>query len=829
MLTAESLETRALLTTFYVAGGAGGNVPGDGSIHSPFMTINAGVAAAMQNSEADEIVIASHANGAAYHETVTFLDKGADRSAITIRGASGDRADVVLTPFSGPGIFADAPIELTIADLSVDNPYSAGIRVIDGDVTVENVHVTGSMTNSGIVHQQGDLTVRDSLLENNYQGLWSAELRDDFNNQIGLPGDLTVENTVTRNNNAQGIYMRNATGAVTLRDVDSYENRLNGFVAFNEQSLRIEGGNFHDNGESGAAVVESSGVAIVDAEFTDNDHSGVWTRASDSLNFEGGLFEGNTRRGLFLVDSAAASISNVTVSGNAYGGIHIEGADGVSIDQAIVTGNGDIVDNISIGGGGIHIQPSTAAPIAISNSRVNDNATRGNGGGIEVWAYNYSVNSNFLTNVTISDTEVTGNQIAPDVARNGGGIALFGPIDAILEDVEVRGNTARGTAGLHAFTAFPSIDGFGSMSVSDSTIADNVAWREGPGIGAGSAGVFHGGGDIHMKGTTISGNDGGNAGGVYLRSLSGDITNTTISGNNGDLTGGLVSNVGHSPLVLRHVTIVDNYGGNTGGITSLTPQLQVGNSVVARNTSGVVNEGPNAVPPQNMSGWLTSLGGNFFAEAVGATIAGNQTDQVGTRDQPLDPLLGSLEDNGGPTLTHAPLPSSPLVDAGNANVTDTLAEDQRGADRIQGAGVDIGAVEQTVYVAETEPLKNRLNLNSADKGNKSVSLVLHSTDDLDATLVDVSTIVWASTVVTKDSLRDVDGDGDLDLILEFRLRETDLVDRYRDALIDDPDNNEQTVAVPLAAKTIGGARVQSSADVDLVMTGKALREILQSI
>jgi len=54
-------------------------------------------------------------------------------------------------------------------------------------------------------------------------------------------------------------------------------------------------------------------------------------------------------------------------------------------------------------------------------------------------------------------------------------------------------------------------------------------------------------------------------------------------------------------------------------------------------------------------------------------------------------LLGPLQDNGGDTLTHALLPSSPAIDAGDAD--NCPATDQRGIPRPQGAGCDIGAYE----------------------------------------------------------------------------------------------------------------------------------------
>ncbi|NJL12508.1 MAG: T9SS type A sorting domain-containing protein [Microscillaceae bacterium] len=55
-----------------------------------------------------------------------------------------------------------------------------------------------------------------------------------------------------------------------------------------------------------------------------------------------------------------------------------------------------------------------------------------------------------------------------------------------------------------------------------------------------------------------------------------------------------------------------------------------------------------------------------------------------------DPLLGPLQDNGGPTLTMALLPGSPAIDAGG-NFPLTTATDQRGSARI--GKPDIGAFE----------------------------------------------------------------------------------------------------------------------------------------
>src|SRR5262249_23680459 len=71
------------------------------------------------------------------------------------------------------------------------------------------------------------------------------------------------------------------------------------------------------------------------------------------------------------------------------------------------------------------------------------------------------------------------------------------------------------------------------------------------------------------------------------------------------------------------------------------------------------------------------------------------SDQVGTSANPLNPLVGPLHDNGGPTPTMALLFGSGAIDAGdNANGgLSGPAIDQRGLARIANGTIDIGAFE----------------------------------------------------------------------------------------------------------------------------------------
>ena len=93
---------------------------------------------------------------------------------------------------------------------------------------------------------------------------------------------------------------------------------------------------------------------------------------------------------------------------------------------------------------------------------------------------------------------------------------------------------------------------------------------------------------------------------------------------------------------------------------------------------------------------------NLIGNSAGATISSAQfSDQIGTPGATIDPLLGPLQDNGGPTFTHALLSGSPAIDKGHSSGS---ATDQRGFTRpggqptienatIDGDGGDIGAYE----------------------------------------------------------------------------------------------------------------------------------------
>src|SRR5262249_17849692 len=138
---------------------------------------------------------------------------------------------------------------------------------------------------------------------------------------------------------------------------------------------------------------------------------------------------------------------------------------------------------------------------------------------------------------------------------------------------------------------------------------------------------------------------------------------------------------------------VRNTALNGGGVYYTGPdEAKVKNTIIALNQATAGGTGPDVF------GTFTSEGHNLIGDPTGSSGFGASGDQVGTPQTRLDPKLGPLQNNGGPTRTHALLPGSPAIDRGdNGGV---LATDQRGAARIKdgdGNGskvVDVGAFER---------------------------------------------------------------------------------------------------------------------------------------
>jgi hypothetical protein len=141
---------------------------------------------------------------------------------------------------------------------------------------------------------------------------------------------------------------------------------------------------------------------------------------------------------------------------------------------------------------------------------------------------------------------------------------------------------------------------------------------------------------------------------------------------------------------LNNVTITKNSAatGDGGGINNWFGTVNLRNTIIAGNID------PGGQAP-DCSGGPNSLGYNLIGDSNGCAFPTTTGDQVGSPGVPLNPKLGSLANNAGPTKTHALFVTSPAINGGDD--TTCLATDQRGVTRSGvGAHCDIG-VRGTVY------------------------------------------------------------------------------------------------------------------------------------
>jgi hypothetical protein len=339
------------------------------------------------------------------------------------------------------------------------------------------------------------------------------------------------------------------------------------------------------------------------------------------------------------------------------------------------------------------------------------------------------------TDVTINHLTVTGGNMT-SADEYGGGIHVAGNLT--LNDSTVTGNTvAASGGGIY-------VRDVGMLTVNRSTVSGNTAGVEG-------GGLFNDG-VLAISNSAISGNTAPNSsGGGLVNSGAGGLTlhNSTISGNSaGQHGGGLV--LGGS-ATLDSVTVANNTSVSFGagvypkgvGVITMT------NSILADNTSTDYSAGSGAVDCGSIGGnhtWAQSHNLVEDGDTCRITAAG-----VNNTIEGVDPQLGPLADNGGSTLTHAPLDGSPVVDAGST----TLTVDQRGVTRPFDVNDDIGAVESFLCAGDNWSVSTEAELDRAitcfNTKTLAATHVITLTRDIDLTAsTPAINNITATLVITGD-------------------------------------------------------------------------------
>lgn len=431
-----------------------------------------------------------------------------------------------------------------------------------------------------------------------------------------------------------------------------------------------------------------------------------------------------------------SDVTAVTIGGPGAAGLTIDGeekARALKIDPAdtaiVITIEGITIEKgriegftLGTAGGGAIYQEAGAVHLDGVTLKSNSIGDGRNGGAIDFRGGELTVKDS-----TLEDNS-TGSAITNDGGDGGAIYENVGPHEALI----VRGSTLKGSRAVRGAGIFQDE---GTLLVQDSGVEGGEAEEDGGGIFADTNGALAA---TTIEGATLSGNkSGGDGGGLISHNFETEVmvTATTVDGNEAAGGGGGIAiesptlvnestishnkglggaggiEVGFNGLRLLTSTVADNYGigievqgdteivgstifgnGQEGLFDSATTAPKVTSTIIAGNATEDPSASDCAGEPES--------GGNNLVEHPGSECefhaAGDQTS--------VDPLLGTLTDNGGPTETVAPISRlSPAINHGS----NPASFDQRGRTRPVPEGVtntDVGAVEVQLPVNDpSEP------------------------------------------------------------------------------------------------------------------------------
>jgi len=584
-------------------------------------------------------------------------------------------------PGSGGGIRDQGNASLTLTNMVV----TGNIATADG----------GGLVMDNIVNSSWTLAVNNSTISDNHAGDAGGGIDTDGNGQVVITNTTITGNTDL--NQGAGIYVDAIqVGAVFLGG----SMTMNGTLVSNNQALAAG-----VTGSGGGISNAGNGtISIVNSTVSNNVSGGAGGGFSDENN-QGTL---NIWNSVFLNNTALEN----------GGGIQ-EGGPSTTITNTLIQGNA------AGSGGGVFANGTT---LFVQTSTLADNVSGANGGGVELDTTGIGLAASTLTNSTL-----TGNLALNNTGVNGGGIDAANTGDVVLKSDTINANLAA-TGGGISWTEVPG----STFNVQNTIIAQNaVLGGIGPDAAVGALFVATLNGAQQVPPTVTPGT------GTASILLSPDQTIITVNSVWTDLIGiPTAAHLHDAPAGENGPVATDANGNNiefagvppttTGAIPQQT--FVVNAAFVSQLFQGSIYENihTTAFPAGEIrgqfslaAGGFTDLGGNLIG--VSGPGSGNSgftaaSTQTGTIANPLNPLLGALANNGGPTMgapgatqtltTESLLIGSPA--AGTGLLLGALPTDERGAPSLVNGLVSIGAFSATP--ATTAPVTGTttvINVNSA--------------------------------------------------------------------------------------------------------------------
>jgi hypothetical protein len=583
--------------------------------------------------------------------------------------------------------------------------YNGGTTTIDGTTLTANAANGGTTANggnAGAIYNSAALIVKNATFNGNKV----------VANTNAAPG-------VTGYGGAIGSFSLAAAGAPTL----SFTNTtINGDNA----GTPVAGGNAAIGGAIAAVGNIGAGGAATNLTATGLTLSKNVALAGGGIYSTGPVALTNS-----TLDQNKATHASAGIGGGVYATAQASTTPTLTLDNTDVTAN----DGVAGGGGVVTTIATTvkngsavnnntgavgagifsSAPVTVQSSSVDGNSASNSGGGVYssalVTLTNSTVNDNSaafagggLSTTTTGGFTMTGGSVSGNDAFTAGGVLLGDNLTASFDDTDFIGNTSTGAN----FGGGAILSG-GKLTIDHATISGNTADGS---SGSGGA-IYSGSGNenvnttLKVSNSTITDNEAFVGSAIFAGSTKASstnkvsVSNSTIHANTATGPFGAIETT--APMSIVGSTITDNtavptspfdaYGGivaQSAGQVSLSGSVLSGNSGHQCNVT-VADGGYNLNSPTASECGFSAVKNDLFAL----------------------PQLGVLANNGGPTQTRLPGPTSPALNkipgAAATGVTDAItgtaitlcgvgATDQRGTARPQGAKCDIGAVEadQTV-------------------------------------------------------------------------------------------------------------------------------------
>jgi hypothetical protein len=561
----------------------------------------------------------------------------------------------------------------------------AGLTIVNGN----NPNGEG-----GGIGNSGTLTITDCTLSQNFAGIAASPNASGIGGSgggIDNSGTLTVVRSTLRSNSVAsgyfqkgGVYYGNGGGIYNSGTLILIGSAVSGNTLSTPLGTFGSGGGIYNSG-----TLTITGSDISDNSLTGgpmgNDVTGGGIFNSGTLTLTGSTISRNTMArfgkadrgdGGGIYNTGMLTVWGCSLSGNqSYsalqgGGAICNASQGTAAITDCTFDSNLAYSDIWAYGGGI----SNAGTLRLTGSTLNKNSawgySSGRGGGIE--------NSGVLT---IIDSLLSGNSI--NRVGQGGGIDNSGTLAVIASTL--RGNSVQAFAATHPPWQVHGggIYNIGTLTLIASTLSGNSVTSAGEASGGGIYNL----GDVTILQSTLSGNSAlGESG----------STGSTDSWAGEAYGGGIYNGTHDFPAPDRLLILESTISANSTAFDSTGEAVGGGvyrdssdpGTLRIRNTLLAGNKAAAAV---DVNGPLTSMGHNLIGIGDGGSGYAD-TDRVGTSASPLDPKLGPLQDNGGPTQTMGLLPGSPAIGAAAPSDSEW---DQRGPGyprQVNGA-TDIGAYE----------------------------------------------------------------------------------------------------------------------------------------